>query len=70
MVKARSRFQLCRWLTSDLWGEVLHSRKSLNPLFFAIYRPYRKRFGNFVLRVDIMRPERRKRLLLDLLLQC
>jgi len=63
MVKARSRFQLCRWVGCDLWGEVLYSRKSLRPLFFAIYKPYRKRPRNFVLRVDIMRPQKKKRIL-------
>jgi len=63
MVKARSRFQLCRWVGCDLWGEILNSRKSLRPLLFAIHKPYKKRPLNFVLRVDVMRPQKKKRLL-------
>jgi len=63
MSNIRTRFALCRWTNCDLWGEVLNTRKKLRPLFFAIYRPYRRRRAIFVLRIDENRPKKKRKIL-------
>jgi len=63
MLEPRSKFQVCRWVQADLWGEVLNSQKPLMPLFKAIYKPTIRNPVNFVVRIEKTRPKPRNRLL-------
>jgi len=63
MYNLRSRYQLCRWVQADLWGEVLNSRKPLMPLYKAIYKPLIRGPANFVVRIEKTRPKPRRRIL-------
>jgi len=55
----RSKFELARWLKSDLWGDLLNSSKSIKPLYKKTYKRFERRSANFVLRIDKVKPKSR-----------
>jgi ribosomal protein S4 len=50
--KILNKYQVCRKLNSDIWGNVLFSQKKINRLFFSFYSIPEETTPVFVLRID------------------
>jgi ribosomal protein S4 len=61
--KILNRYQICRKLNSDIWGNVLFSQKNINRLFFSFYRLPEDTTPVFVLRIDKLKPKKINRYL-------